>query len=160
MVVNDGVDALFWNAQGECKINVVSSDRIDERGGHLPALGCSMDAFRLTIAVASSLGPLKSRKCSCYALAMTLQRGATEVGVRELHDRLSEHLERVAAGQDVVVTRRGKPIAQLSAMDAENPLSELARRGLVTPPRRPRERRRPALRPREPVSDLVIEHRR
>jgi len=91
---------------------------------------------------------------------VTLQPGATEVGVRDLHDRLSEHLERVAAGQDVVVTRRGKPIARLTAIDPEDPLSELARRGLVTPPRRPRDRRRPTLRPRRPVSDLVVEQRR
>jgi prevent-host-death family protein len=91
---------------------------------------------------------------------MALQRSATEVGVRDLHDRLSEHLERVAAGQDVVVTRRGTPIARLSAIDSEDPLRELARRGLVTPPRRPRDRRRPAVRSSQPVSDLVVEQRR
>jgi len=92
---------------------------------------------------------------------MTLQpSSATEVGVRDLHDRLSEHLERVAAGHDVVVTRRGKPVARISAIGGEDPLTELARRGLVTPARRPRERRRPALRPRQPVSDLVAEQRR
>lgn len=82
------------------------------------------------------------------------------MGVRELHDRLSEHLERVAAGQDIVVTRRGRPIARLSAIAEQDPLSELARRGLVTPPRRSREKRRPTLRPREPVSDLIVDQRR
>jgi prevent-host-death family protein len=36
-----------------------------------------------------------------------------EVGVRELKARLSEHLARVRAGETVVVTDRGKPIAKL-----------------------------------------------
>jgi prevent-host-death family protein len=46
---------------------------------------------------------------------MTLRRSATEVGVRDLHDRLSEHLERVVAGQDVVVTRRGTALSLVEA---------------------------------------------
>ena len=40
---------------------------------------------------------------------MTLHEGAYEVGVRELHDRLSEHLDRVERGANIVVTRRGRP---------------------------------------------------
>jgi prevent-host-death family protein len=47
---------------------------------------------------------------------MTLHRRETEVRVRELHNRLSEYLERVENGTDVVVTRRGKRIARLSAV--------------------------------------------
>jgi len=58
----------------------------------------------------------------------------TEVGVRALHDRLSEHLERVEQGAEVVVTRRGRPIARLSAVDREDHLADLVRRGLVTSP--------------------------
>lgn len=77
-----------------------------------------------------------------------------------MHDRLSEHLERVAAGHDVVVTRRGKPIARISAIDEAEPLAELARRGLVTLPRRVRDGRRPGVRSSESVSDLVAEQRR
>ena len=37
----------------------------------------------------------------------------TEVGVRELKARLSEHLRRAQAGERLVVTDRGKPIAAL-----------------------------------------------
>ena len=50
--------------------------------------------------------------------AMALHERDYEVGVRDLHDRLSEHLDRVVLGAEVVVTRRGRPIARLSAIDA------------------------------------------
>ena len=36
------------------------------------------------------------------------------VGVRELRDRLSEYLRRVKAGERLVVTERGRPVALLS----------------------------------------------
>jgi len=91
---------------------------------------------------------------------MTLHRGEEEVGVRALHDRLSEHLDRVEQGIDVVVTRRGKPVARLSAIDREDPLAELARRGLVRLPERPRSRRRANVKARGPVARLVSEQRR
>lgn len=91
---------------------------------------------------------------------MTLQAGRREVGVRELHDRLSKHLQRVAAGADVIVTRRGQPIALLTAIGSGDPLAELSRRGLVTAPTRARDAKRPTIRPGRPVSDLVAEQRR
>lgn len=90
---------------------------------------------------------------------MTLHRGY-EVGVRELHDRLSEHLERVEKGAEITVTRRGHPIARLSALDGEDPLKDLVRRGLVTPPARARRSRRAAVKASGSVSDLVAEQRR
>jgi prevent-host-death family protein len=37
-----------------------------------------------------------------------------EVTVRELKSRLSEYLRKVAAGEEVVVTSRGKEVARLS----------------------------------------------
>jgi prevent-host-death family protein len=82
------------------------------------------------------------------------------VGVRALHDRLSEHLERVEGGAEVVITRRGRPIARLSAVDAAAPLEDLVRRGLVTPPDRPRGTRQARVKARGSVSDLVAEQRR
>jgi prevent-host-death family protein len=83
-----------------------------------------------------------------------------EVGVRELHDRLSAHLDRVEQGTEIVVTRRGTPIARLSSVDRENPLDELVRRGLVTPPAKPRQPKGPRVKPRGSVSGLVGEQRR
>ena len=80
--------------------------------------------------------------------------------MRELHDRLSEYLERVEKGAEVVVTRRGKRIARLSAAKADDPLEELARRGLVRPPEAPVSARRPRVAATGSVSDLVAEQRR
>jgi prevent-host-death family protein len=91
---------------------------------------------------------------------MTLQAKPYEVGVRALHDRLSEHLERVEDGAEVLVTRRGRPIARLSAVEGSDPLQDLVRRGLVTPPDRPRAARRARVKARGLVSELVAEQRR
>lgn len=61
------------------------------------------------------------------------------VGVRELKNRLSEHLRLVRAGESVLVTDRGEVVAELippglGATDASLPagLIALARRGLLT----------------------------
>ncbi len=91
---------------------------------------------------------------------MTLHHREYEVGIRALHDRLSEHLERVERGAEVVVTRRGRPIARLSAIDYEDPLTDLVRRGLVTSPSRQRQARSPTVKVRGSVSELVDEQRR
>ena len=91
---------------------------------------------------------------------MTLHERGYEVGVRDLHDRLSEHLDRVEEGTEIVVTRRGRPIARLCAVDGEASLDELVQRGLVTRPDTPRGSRRPRVKPRGSVSDLVAEQRR
>jgi antitoxin (DNA-binding transcriptional repressor) of toxin-antitoxin stability system len=88
---------------------------------------------------------------------MTLHGQSYEVGVRELHDRLSAHLER---GGEVVVTRRGRPIARLSAVEGENPLEDLIERGLVTRPARGRNSRRAHVKARGSVSGLLAEQRR
>lgn len=91
---------------------------------------------------------------------MTLHRREREVGVRALHDQLSEYLGRVEKGDEIVVTRRGRRIARLSAIDREDPLEALVRRGLVRLPEKQRQRRRAAVRARGSVSDLVAEQRR
>jgi prevent-host-death family protein len=92
--------------------------------------------------------------------SMTLHGQGYEVGVRELHDRLSEHLEHVERGAEIVVTRRGQPIALLSAVDGEDPLEDLVRRGLITQPVRARGSRRARVSVRGSVSDLIAEQRR
>lgn len=40
------------------------------------------------------------------------------VGVRELKDHLSEYLRRVRAGESIVITDRGEPIARLTPGEA------------------------------------------
>lgn len=52
------------------------------------------------------------------------------VGVRELRQKASEILRRVAAGETIEVTDRGRPAAILSAPGPSG-LAELERRGLV-----------------------------
>jgi prevent-host-death family protein len=83
------------------------------------------------------------------------------VGVRELHDQLSRYVQHAAGGGEVVVTKRGRAVARLVSIHADDALSDLRERGLVQEPRRewlPRGRERP--RPSAPVSDLVAEQRR
>jgi len=47
---------------------------------------------------------------------------AMNVGVRELKTRLSEYMQRVKAGQTIVITERGKPIGRI--VPAERSLEE------------------------------------
>lgn len=89
---------------------------------------------------------------------MTLNQPESEVGVRELHDRLSEYLERVEGGGEIVVTRRGRPVARLSGL-VERPLDALARRGLVRLPQDSRLPRSAQVKGAGSVSDLVSEKR-
>jgi prevent-host-death family protein len=91
---------------------------------------------------------------------MTLHQGDTEVGVRELHDRLSEYLEKVEQGTEVVVTRRGRPIARLSQVEGPRPFAELEQRGLVRWPEKPREARKALPASTGAISDLVGDQRR
>jgi len=91
---------------------------------------------------------------------MTLQAREYEVGVRDLHDRLSEHLGRVEQGATLVVTRRGRRIATLSSAGLENPVEDLVRRGLITAPARARSPRRARVKAVGSVSDLVADQRR
>ena len=60
------------------------------------------------------------------------------VGSRELKNRLGTYLSQVREGTRIIVTDRGRPVAELRAFrpDAtgeESGLLELAARGLVTP---------------------------
>jgi prevent-host-death family protein len=89
---------------------------------------------------------------------MTLHKSESEVGVRELHDRLSEYLERVERGGEILVTRRGRPVARLSGL-GERPFETLARRGLVRMPQGERSSRSAQVQSAESVSDLVSEQR-
>ncbi|MCC5951278.1 MAG: type II toxin-antitoxin system prevent-host-death family antitoxin [Acidimicrobiia bacterium] len=93
---------------------------------------------------------------------MAVATPRVEVGVRDLKNNLSRYLERVRAGEEVIVTDRGKPVARLSALDhSTDRLAELVAAGVVRPAKRV-TRRPPKQRitPRGSVSDLVAEQRR
>jgi prevent-host-death family protein len=61
-----------------------------------------------------------------------------QVGVRELRSNLAAALRQAGAGERVVVTVDGRPVAQLGPLDAADApsLEALAASGLVEPPRR------------------------
>lgn len=68
----------------------------------------------------------------------------TEVGIKALKNRLSEYVRAAAGGETVLVTDRGRVVAELiaprvrdGASAAEQRLAELVRQGLITPARRP-----------------------
>jgi prevent-host-death family protein len=71
-----------------------------------------------------------------------------EIGVRELKDSLSETLRAVGAGEQVRVTVRGKPVADIVPAGAakDERLRELVAAGRVVPPSRPQPARAPRLR--------------
>lgn len=79
-----------------------------------------------------------------------------EVGVRELRADLSRWLKRVQAGEEIVVTERGKPIARITPANSRSKLDELIARGLATPAKRPvRSVLPPPIKANGTVSDLV-----
>ncbi len=67
-----------------------------------------------------------------------------EVGIKALKNRLGAYVRAAAAGETVLVTDRGRVVAELiaprvraGASAATQRLGELARQGLLTPARRP-----------------------
>ncbi len=86
-----------------------------------------------------------------------------EIGVRELKRSLSATLRAVARGEQVRVTLRGAPVADIvpaGAPVADDRLRELVAAGRVVPPARARPRRAPKLaEPRRSASALVLSER-
>ena len=76
------------------------------------------------------------------------------VGIKVLKNNLSEYVRVAAAGETVLVTDRGKVVAELIAprgpadtpgmTDAERQMAELVRQGHVTPAQEPRQALVPA----------------
>jgi prevent-host-death family protein len=88
--------------------------------------------------------------------------GSVEVGVRELKNNLSRYLARVRAGDQIVVTDHGRPVARLTPLDAgTGRLAALVAAGVVQAPK-DNTRHRPTrrVRARTTISDLVREQRR
>lgn len=55
------------------------------------------------------------------------------IGVAELKSRLSEYLAQVKAGEEIVVTERGAPVARIlkAGPEIDDGLEDLVRRGIV-----------------------------
>lgn len=85
---------------------------------------------------------MKTRHREWYALQMAKaphRRGPSTVGVRELRDHLSAYLDEVKAGNEIVITERGRAIAKIAPSSTASRLDQLIAAGVVTPPSRPRE---------------------
>jgi prevent-host-death family protein len=86
-----------------------------------------------------------------------------EIGVRELKRSLSETLRAVGRGEQVRVTLRGRPLADIvpaGAAAADDRMRRLVVEGRVVPPARSRPRRAPKLaRARRSATSLVLSER-
>ncbi|UVO11120.1 type II toxin-antitoxin system prevent-host-death family antitoxin [Mycobacterium sp. SVM_VP21] len=86
-----------------------------------------------------------------------------DVSVSTLRAELADWIERVRAGEEVVVTDRGTPVVRLVPVDTAPLLEQLTRQGILSRPRaasRPSASRAPRVHARGSVSDLVTEQRR
>lgn len=86
-----------------------------------------------------------------------------QVGVRDLKNGLSAYLRRVADGETIVVTDRGRAIARLVPVTWQAGLVELAQRGAATLPdhtRRRSQRPVPYSSGQPQLSDVVTADRR
>ena len=93
---------------------------------------------------------------------MIVATSRLEVGVRNLKNNLSHYLGRVRAGEEIIVTDHGRPVARLSSLDhPTDTLAALIASGAVRPPKNT-SRHLPTSRVRAEgsVSDLVSDQRR
>jgi len=88
----------------------------------------------------------------------------TTVGIRELKNRLSRYLKRVRAGERLVVTDRGEPVAILSppaVTPVDRRIEAVLREGIARwGGGKPRGARRPPRVNGPTVAEAVIEDRR
>jgi prevent-host-death family protein len=88
----------------------------------------------------------------------------TQVGVKTLKDQLSRYLRLASGGETVVVTDRGRPIAQLTRIEASPETKEawdLVRSGLATwDGGKPRGSANPPRVRGKTAAEMVIEDRR
>ena len=90
------------------------------------------------------------------------------VSVKELKNRLTQHLRRVKQGEKVIITDRGKPIALIQPIQSAAPveslqagLARLAAQGLATLPiRKPLKKVRTVRISGPRISRTILEDRR
>ncbi|MBP9020819.1 MAG: type II toxin-antitoxin system prevent-host-death family antitoxin [Syntrophobacterales bacterium] len=89
------------------------------------------------------------------------------VGIKEVKNNLSRLLARVKAGEEILITKRGRPVARIvkesqSDQYVRAALEPLTRKGLITLPSRNilKDRISAVEVPGKSVSEMVIEDRR
>jgi prevent-host-death family protein len=88
---------------------------------------------------------------------------AVDVAVTELRAHLSAWLARASAGDEVVITDRGTPVARLLGVGSTSVLERLVLDGAVSSPKttqRPTAKGRPRVRASRVLADVVSEQRR
>lgn len=86
-----------------------------------------------------------------------------DVAISELRANLKTFIDRARAGERIVVTDRGQPVARLGPAEEESLLDRLEREGVLTRAatgKRPVARRGEGVKATGPVADLVSEMRR
>lgn len=85
-----------------------------------------------------------------------------EITVTALRADLAGWIDRVQGGEEVVVTRRGRPVVRLVGVGTTSQMDRLVAQGVVTPPHRakPIAHGSEHVRASGPVADLVEEMRR
>jgi len=83
-----------------------------------------------------------------------------EVGIRELRDHLSQYIQQVEAGDEVVVTDRGRAVARVVPIKGTRAIDRLIAEGLVTPAVSRKRPARTRTKTVGTVSDLVSDQRR
>lgn len=87
------------------------------------------------------------------------------VGARELKNRLGRYLRQVQTGETILITERGRPVAELrplspAAIELDVQLQRLAAQGVV---RLPTRRKSPKIQrvtlPGPPLSQTIVEDR-
>jgi prevent-host-death family protein len=83
----------------------------------------------------------------------------TYVGIRELKAKLSEYLERAAAGETIVVTDRGKAKAEIRRLSVEERIQQGIREGWIRPGKGRPSVKRLGLKAKRPLSEILDEDR-
>lgn len=85
-----------------------------------------------------------------------------EITVTALRADLSGWIDRAQSGEEIVITRRGRPVARLVGVSTTSRMDQLVAEGAVTLPSRAKSVARGSahVRASGPVADLVEEMRR
>lgn len=94
---------------------------------------------------------------------LVMYASGMDIAISELRSNLREWVDRARAGDDVVVTERGIPVARLVGVDSASVVERLERDGVLSHPervKRPRASGRTRVPAAGSVSDLIAELRR
>ncbi len=82
-----------------------------------------------------------------------------DVGIRELKAKLSEYVASAAAGETIVVTDRGQPVARLTGLGQMSSIQRGIDEGWIEPPQRTKLTTSVSHRAKRTVSDVLDEDR-